>query len=156
MPAMSEADILKFQSFYQKENQNECWVWQHSTNDLGYGFFFLRRETYLAHRVAFFLSHKDPAELDVLHTCDTPACVNPSHLFLGTHFDNMADMISKGRGKRECGENRSHAKLTEAIVTDIRARTPFWGCVTEWAKEFGVNKTTISKALRKKKWTHIN
>ena len=155
MPIMTETEIKKFQLYIKKEDK--CWFWTHSTNRLGYGFFFLRCNTYLAHRVAFFLHNAlDPAEHDVLHTCDTPTCVNPDHLFLGTHLDNMTDMIVKGRDKHEFGEARSSSKLTDDIIRDLRSRLLFWGCVTTWAKEFSVNKTTISKALRKQKWKHIN
>jgi hypothetical protein len=79
----------------------ECWEWQASKNCHGYGRFNLEGRAHGArgaHVVAWMLTHGPvPDGLCVLHRCDNPGCVNPNHLFLGTHTDNMRDMVNKNR-----------------------------------------------------------
>lgn len=77
----------------------ECWLWSGAPTSTGYGkLAFPGGGWQSAHRFSWEL-HNGPVPdgLQVLHHCDVPLCVNPSHLFLGTHLDNMADMRAKGR-----------------------------------------------------------
>jgi HNH endonuclease len=75
-----------------------CWEWQAGCFDNGYGAFWLRRKLWKAHRVAWLIQFGEiPDDLKVLHKCDNPRCVRPSHLFLGTDADNMHDRDRKGR-----------------------------------------------------------
>lgn len=74
-----------------------CWIWQGSKFRWGYGVFSWKDKNQVAHRVAWELMHGQEPKLFLLHSCDTPACVNPSHLREGTHNDNMQDAISRGR-----------------------------------------------------------
>lgn len=87
-------------------DESGCWLWR-ATGGRRYGSLFVDGRREQAHRVSWLLHRgKIPDGLHVLHKCDTPLCVNPDHLFLGTHADNMADMKAKGRArsghKREC------------------------------------------------------
>lgn len=89
--------------FWQKVKiTSECWEWQGYKNANGYG--WIKRSyggvgiNYLAHRFSYLQVHGSiPKGLSVLHKCDNPACVRPSHLFLGTQVDNLEDMHNKNR-----------------------------------------------------------
>lgn len=77
-----------------------CWEWRGATDPDGYGVLRYQRSRMRAHRVSWQLANGPvPKGLHVLHSCDNPPCVNPDHLFLGTHQDNVRDRDQKKRGK---------------------------------------------------------
>jgi hypothetical protein len=98
----------------------------------------------------------------VCHHCDNPSCVNPNHLFIGTHADNMRDMAAKGRAAfgssnlpdacRRPGSAHHNAKLTESIVKKIRASE---ATNRELAKHYGVSHVVICLARNGKTWRHV-
>ena len=98
--------------FMQKvEVTDSCWIWNGYLNNTGYGQVpFYHFKTRLAHRVSYklFIGNFDDS-LCVCHKCDNPKCVNPEHLFLGTHKDNALDKVSKGRGVY-WNKNKTHCK----------------------------------------------
>jgi len=88
-----------FNIFFNKftKNKNDCWEWNCKKTE--YGDIYYRKNHYSSHRFSYTLfKGKIPKGLYVLHKCDNPCCVNPDHLFLGTHQDNITDMWEKGRG----------------------------------------------------------
>ena len=100
-------DRRRFWSKVAKGAEDVCWLWTASCHRNGYGQFVVttpggtrrRYVNVLAHRAAWILAQGRPIpeSLHVLHSCDVPHCVNPDHLFLGSHTDNMRDASEKGR-----------------------------------------------------------
>lgn len=85
--------------FWRKVRKTEsCWIWIAYRNQNGYGTMKYKNRAYLAHRVAYTLTHGEiPEGKLVCHKCDVPQCVNPEHLFLANQRANMRDCLAKGR-----------------------------------------------------------
>ena len=144
--------------FWEKveKTENGCWEWTAGKFNAGYGQFAVNGKHQLAHRFSYELTYGEiPDGLFVCHRCDNPPCVNPEHLFLGTHADNMADRNEKGRVSK--GEEHYYSKLTEENVLEIRQRVASgkWGIKSKLAKEFGVSNPQISDIVNRKKWKHV-
>lgn len=130
----------------------DCHIWIGGTNDRGYGKFRWGRMV-RAHRASYLLFNGAiPEGLHVLHKCDTPLCVNPKRLFLGTHQDNMADMLQKKRNKIWIGETNSASKLNEVKVLEIRSSTL---STKELAGQYNVHKSAIEKVKARTTWKHV-
>ena len=85
-----------------------CWIWQGAKIKGGYGKITYNAKQMLAHRLSYQLNIGDiPKGLCVCHKCDTPSCINPEHLFAGTHKENTRDMINKGRVKNPVAEKNA-------------------------------------------------
>jgi hypothetical protein len=96
------AFIVRF--FEKVEKEENCWQWTANKNNKGYGMIYWEKhmKKMLAHRAMWEMTNGEiPAGLHVLHRCDNPSCVNPDHLFLGTHRENMQDKLAKGRAYPE-------------------------------------------------------
>jgi hypothetical protein len=157
-----------------------CWIWMGAAGR--YGQAKRNGRVIRAHRLSWIAHNGDiPAGLHVLHKCDTPLCVNPAHLFIGTPLDNAGDREAKGRGNQPSGlrngrhtkpwrtargerhycymhpefrqgEKNGRAKLTESDIVAIRSST-LGPCAT--GRLFGVSKTTIMRIRDRRLWSHI-
>lgn len=90
------------------DKSDECWLWTGTTSVRGYGKLIVSGKQVQAHRFAYSLAHGaiTPDQI-VCHRCDTPLCVRVSHLFVGTHADNVRDMLAKGR---QNNQRKTHCK----------------------------------------------
>lgn len=117
-----EQRFLNYVPNRPEHTDDDCWPWTGSLDYRGYGAFTMNGQAMKAHRASYLL-FKGPIEkgLVVMHSCDNPSCVRPLHLSLGTHKDNMADMVKKGRSSKLRGDASPATKLTEADRVLIRA-----------------------------------
>lgn len=144
----------RFMSKVEFEPNTGCWLWAHGTNEHGYGQFWDGRSMQKAHRVSFRLHGGDLSEgRAVCHKCDTPACVNPAHLWIGSQQDNVTDMRRKGRGPTVVMPVGGHcAKLTIADVHDIARMRRAGALLTEIARKYGLHETTIGLVVQGRTW----
>lgn len=144
------------QAFWQYAtpgDPNECWEWQKVPSSNGYGIVRYRGQRIPAHRVSWEIHFGPiPDGLFVLHKCDNRRCVNPYHLFLGTHQDNMDDMNAKGRRLVASGERCGSAKLTQAKVNLIRDLYKEGMTQRGIARQFGVRPDTIWNIVNNRTW----
>lgn len=171
MSRRSRPDRERFEEKYVPEPNTGCWFWIAAVIGRGYGQFRYQGRLWVAHRVSWELAYGPvPAELWVLHKCDQPCCVNPEHLFLGTHDDNMDDMVRKARSAsgvrngavlhRErmsrCDSERHKAavrKLTDSDVLEIRRLAALGGLTqTELGARFGISQRQVSNVVRLEQW----
>jgi hypothetical protein len=147
---MLREDEIKFWSYVRKTDT--CWLWAGGTTGMGYGFFAPRRSFQrAAHRLSYELAYGEiPASKFVCHTCDVPLCVRPTHLFLGTQADNMADKVAKGR--QASGECNGNSKLTWAEVRAIRAALHDGVTPTTLASRYAVHRDLIYLIRRNRIW----
>ena len=162
-------DTLPEMGFFDKHSDkieygapSGCWLWAAGTSSKGYGSVRARGKTRSAHREAYEDVH-GPIPYGngyhgtcVRHRCDTPACVNPAHLEIGTVADNNRD--TSERGRQAVGSAHSRAKLTEVDVVAIRAEYVH-GCRDHgqgaMARSYGVSQQLVSRIVRREIWAHV-
>ena len=137
-----------------------CWIWNNATTNGGYGVFTHEGRKHYVHRVVAKLAIN--SEIDgavVCHKCDTPSCVNPEHLFVGTQKDNMSDASRKGRIRHQNharGSAVASSKLNDETVKMLRA-TPNVSTYDRQkvAEMLGVNERTVRDILANRTWRHV-
>jgi len=130
-----------------------CWNWTGSLHSNGYGHLFVDGRLVYAHRFSYAqYVGPIPDGLNVLHTCDNPACVKPSHLYAGSQKQNGLDASARARMPRGIGHHA--VKLTPIAVREIRALA---GSIpqTAIAKRFGVCQQTVCDIVRRRYWRHV-
>lgn len=141
------------------DSDSDCLLWVGQTDARGYGILRSGSGRKRAHRLVYELVHGPiPPGLVIRHKCDTPECVEASHLEIGTQLDNVRDMFDRGRANKPKGSDNAKSRLSEEQVREIRAsyqpRTRGKGshCL---AKRFGVSKPTIRAILSGESWRHL-
>lgn len=130
--------------------EGDCWIYTGAVGGDGYGVIGVGRERQLrAHRASYreFVG-PIPAGMLVCHRCDTPLCINPKHLFLGTPADNTRDMVKKGRRHKTEGAMHPMAKLSDADVAEIKRLRANCGKLNAIASQFGISFQHVSALAR--------
>ncbi len=144
-----------------------CWLWLGGKGESGHGRFqfslydaagnLLERTSAQAHRFSWELANGPVDEaLEVCHNCpggDNPACINPAHLFVGTHLDNMRDASEKNQLPK--GGGHYNSKLSDDLVRQIRSEVAAGRPQKEVAAELGMARGVISSIVNRKAWRHV-
>jgi len=161
MPSAKSTKSPAFQfyapKFWRNVNKTDtCWLWTAGKDKDGYGMFWAGRSV-RAHRFSFLISFGWLLDSGVvMHTCDTPACVRPDHLVLGTHGDNVRDKILKGRLKVPHGAEHWSRRFSEEQIKAIRDRWKSGESQASMARQYGVGVATINRAVRQLCWEERN
>ncbi len=160
---MAKARIDPELRFWSKISKaDDCWVWRNA-NVKGYGVFWDGQRRIRAHVFSYQLKHGPvPAGMVICHTCDNPPCCNPDHLYAGTHAQNNADRVSRGRSAPgqakppvRRGPRLAHTKLTAEAVRQMRERKKAGETYRQLAEAFSVNLTTAYDAITGKNWRYL-
>lgn len=160
----TECPKTRFLRFVIKgERPSDCWLWTGSlcgSGPLKYGNFWDGKKPVKAHRFSYeaFSGKKIPDGKLACHKCDNPICVNPDHLFFGSHADNKNDCIRKGRQwyRPMCGENNASHKYSEQQVRYfLKLRESNTMTDEACAKKAGISRTAAGAIVQGRTWTQV-
>lgn len=154
------SDAQRLVALFTPEPFSGCWLWTGATDEYGYGQLSRhvnkKRINLKAHRFSYQL-HKGPIPdgLKILHSCDTPLCINPAHLRAGTDKENKADSIARGR--HAFGEKLGRAKLTEDQVLEMRRIYASRHRVNKsaLARQYNISHSVVRAVTSGKTWRHL-
>ena len=152
---MSDEELLSWMRTQVKKNlETGCHEWRGAINKAGYGIVLYKGKSTLVHRLIWFFNYDYWPKKFLLHSCDTPRCINLDHLREGSQKDNMNDMVNRGRQAK--GESHYKTNLTEEQVIMIRK---LWKTgrylQKDLARRFGVGHVAISTICSRTNWKHI-
>ena len=154
MKALSKRVQSNFDSHWVADPVTGCWNWTGAVTK-AYGCLKVFGKTQKAHRFSYERVHGPiPKSMHVLHNCDNGLCVNPDHLRLGTHADNMRDR-SLRTYRNPFGEKAAHARLTQAEVDAIRTLYSCGALQRVLAERFGTSTSNISDIVRRRSWPEV-
>lgn len=150
----------RFWAKVDRRGPGECWLWTGCKDTAGYGLIGVGNgKSSTAHRVSWKIATRSAPTAPgvcVLHRCDVRHCVNPAHLFLGTHTDNMRDMAAKRRGRDVRGEANPSAALTTSKVQVIRfLRQNTTLSLRAIGELFGVGSSAVDNVVTRNRWAHV-
>ena len=145
----ADAKSLEFENRFVIDPLTNCWNWIGPKHRQGYGY----HKQMMAHRYSYKYYKDDfNPTMCVCHKCDNPSCVNPDHLFLGTHKDNMQDMVKKNRCNKPIGDKHHNSKVNPDIVRHIRKKEMQQRA---YAKLYGLCQRTVAEIQKKLTWKHV-
>jgi hypothetical protein len=134
---------------------NGCINWLGNKDTLGYGRISVDGKLQLVHRVSYMLYYGNYPKYNACHSCDNPSCINPFHLFDGTHQDNVNDKIKKGRSipGNHVGEHNGRAKLTLELVRQIRLEKQLTKATNKTLSEkYNIGRSQMTRIINKVQW----
>jgi hypothetical protein len=170
--SLTDEEIKKFWSRTRQSEISDCILWVGNKKETGYGLMKVRDKKWYAHRLSYIFNvGAIPLGMEILHSCDTPACINPKHLSYGTHAENLRQASVRGRLKGlkgdlsssrrfpECrprGRMNHFSKLNEEKVAEILFYSQYRAAnAKDLAASYGVAYRTIMDILERKTWIHV-
>lgn len=136
-----------------KKEQSNCWIFDGYKIKGGYGSITWNKKPWIAHRLSWYVFNGDiPKGQFICHKCDTPACVNPDHLFLGDYQVNSDDKVNKKRHR--IGSKQPNAKLTEELVVELRKNESEYN-IAELARQTNISEGALRHMFKRRTWKHI-
>lgn len=153
MPRALDKTISEILSKYGVDTSGDCWLWTRGRDSYGYAQASLGGKVQLVHRfVCRIATGEDIAGKVVMHTCDTPHCINPAHLRIGTQLDNIRDRVLKGRNGACRGDAAPWSKVNSEAVERLRRDFAAGRNRNEISQAYGISKTQMYRIVARESW----
>lgn len=152
-PYLDEAAVARFRARTDRRGEDDCWIYQASTAGRDRSRVMVGGILYPAAVLAWVFHHREmfPVGMEACHSCDNPRCVNPKHIWPGTHQQNIADCIAKGRARKN-PDRTAATKLRRPICKKghPESATTYWGKAQVRRCKMCVNEYDRAKRLKRK------